>query len=68
MNPAAINASDLPNKTELANLAADLNAAGAFNGVFIFKNLSLIYFFSFCVSMMLYLGKRMCRATERKVK
>ena len=41
------------------DIAASLNAPGVMDTIFMFKTLSVIYFFSFCVSMLFYAGKNM---------
>ena len=46
------------NDAEINNVAEALNTGTAFltGSMFMFKTLSIIYFFSFCVSMLFYLG------------
>lgn len=46
-----------PNKTEdLQEIASAFNSGAVVQTIFMFKTLSVIYFFSFCVSMLFYLG------------
>merc|ERR1711971_174241 len=42
--------------TDIYKIAEALNTGDVFSMPFMFKTLSIIYFFSFCVSMMFYLG------------
>jgi len=52
-NPSAINQTSDP---ELFGILTKINETGAFNTVFAFKILSVIFFFSFLVSMLFHLG------------
>ena len=53
LNPMALSLNDTP---EYIPIVEALNSGDVFSMTFMFKTLSIIYFFSFCVSMMFYLG------------
>ena len=53
LNPMALSLNDTP---EYIPIVEALNSGDVFSMPFMFKTLSIIYFFSFCVSMMFYLG------------
>ena len=50
------NTASLENGTAAKQVAETINAGGALNFVFMFKVLSIIYFFNFMVSILFYLG------------
>ena len=55
-NQKPFNPSTVSNDSTTFQVINDINNKNAINGVFFFKVLSVIYFFSFCVSMLFYIG------------
>ena len=51
-----LNMNSINQTTDIYKIAEALNTRDVFSMPFMFKTLSIIYFFSFCVSMMFYLG------------
>lgn len=56
VNQKPFNEMSAPNGSITRDVLKDVNDNNSINGVFFFKVLSVIYFFSFCVSMLFYLG------------
>lgn len=56
LNPGNINVTDQDQTMLFREFAEALNTGSVFNPIFMFKTLSVIYFFSFCVSMLFYWG------------
>ena len=56
VNQQPFNAMTAPNGSVTRDVITDINNFKSTNGVFYFKVLSVIYFFSFCVSMLFYMG------------
>ena len=56
VNQQPFNAMTAPNGSVTRDVITDINTFKSTNGVFYFKVLSVIYFFSFCVSMLFYMG------------
>lgn len=56
LNPEAVVGMDANQTEAYRAIATAFNTGSVFNGIFMFKTLSVIYFFSFCVSMLFYWG------------